>query len=97
MPEEDEDGPLEITESKCNTCRYGLCAKEKDLQVFFQPGMVEGNPFENESAQPGLNQVAFEVEKVRSVCFWRPVGMQHNIVSPLLFNCVTDCSKYEAN
>lgn len=96
MSDEDEDDkPLTPQDSKCNTCKFGLCLEDKDIQSFFQPGMVEGNSFDSEPEKPGLNQVSFAMMKVRSVCFWRPAGMQTGMISPLVFNCVSECSKYE--
>ena len=93
MSNDDEDDNLKPKDSKCWTCKHGMCLQEKDLQSFFQPGMVEGDPFEGKPEQPGMTEATFPTYKVRSVCFWRPTDAK--MLSPLVFNLVTECSHYE--
>lgn len=96
MSDEQEEVPIPQN-SKCYTCRHGFVLADKDIQSFFQPAMVEGNGFDGQPDQPGLNQMEFPIEKIRSICFWRPAALQTGMISPLIFNCVTECSKYEKN
>jgi len=59
--------------------------------------MIQGNPFDGDNAEsPGVSQISIDIQKVRSVCFWRSQPGQ-SIVSPLVFNVVTECSRYEKN
>ena len=95
MPDDEEE--LKPKNSLCNTCKFGLCLEENEIQTFVHPAIIKGNEFESESEQPGVNQVSFPMNKVRSVCFWRPQGLQTGMIAPLVFNCVTECSRHESN
>jgi hypothetical protein len=68
---------------------------EKDVQSFFQPTMVEGDVFNGKGEEPGVTEVAFPTNKVRSVCFWRPSNTQ--ALAPVVFSQVTECSRFEKN
>lgn len=92
--EDDDEKVLTPQDSKCWTCKHGMVLNEHDLQTFVQPGMVQGNPFDGGDAEsPGFTQMSVDIKKVRSVCFWRTQNSQQ-IVSPLIFNVVTECSRY---
>lgn len=92
--DEDDDKILTPQESKCWTCKHGMTLQEHDLQTFVQPGMVQGDPFDGGAAEsPGFTQMSVDINKVRSVCFWRSQAGQQ-IVSPLIFNVVTECNRY---
>ena len=90
MPDDDEEVELTPQDSKCFTCKHGMALHDKDVQTFVQPGMVPGNKFTDEDDQPGVTQMSIDMTKVRSVCFWRA----H--MAPIIFNVVTECSRYEA-
>ena len=72
-----------------------MCLQDNDTQSFFQPGIVEGNAFDGQPESEGMTEVSFPTSKIRSVCFWRSVMNQ--TMSPLVFNVVTECSRYEKN
>jgi hypothetical protein len=93
MSESDEE-ELTPQDSKCWNCKHGMVLFEKDLQTFVQSGVVPGNQFDGEDDKPGFTQMSVDLSKVRSVCFWRSQTGQQ-IVSPLVFNVVTECSRYE--
>lgn len=91
---DDEERDVTPQESKCWTCKHGFCLQEKDIQSFFQPGLVDGNPFENRPDQPGMTEVTFPISKIRSICFWRPAHI-NQMVAPVVFNQIMECSRYE--
>jgi hypothetical protein len=91
MPENEEVAKPQ--DSKCWNCKHGMVLFEQDLQTFVQPGIVPGDPFDGEEDKPGFTQMSVDLSKVRSVCFWR--SQAGPIVSPLVFNVVTECSRYE--
>lgn len=93
MPD-DEDVALQPRDSKCWTCKHGMVLKDREIQTFVQPGTVPGNSFTEEPEQPGLSSISIDMNKVRSVCFWRSAATQ-GMISPLVFNVVTECSRYE--
>lgn len=93
---DDDDEQLVPKDSKCWNCKHGMVLQERDLQTFVQPGIVPGNSFDGEPDQPGFSQMSIDLKKVRSVCFWRSATNQQ-IVQPLIFNVVTECSRHESN
>lgn len=96
MPDEDEEEVVRPQDSKCWTCRHGMVLHENDMQTFMQPSMVPGNPFEGESEEPGMSHMSVEISKIRSVCYWRG-NSTGSMFSPLVFNKVVECSRYETN
>jgi len=97
MHDDDEEEDVTPQQSRCWTCRHGMTLQENDVQIFMQPEMIQGNPFDGDNAEsPGVSQISIDIQKVRSVCFWRSQPGQ-SIVSPLVFNVVTECSRYEKN
>lgn len=91
MSDEDEEEILNPRDSLCWNCKHGMVLHENDLQTFMQPGIVPGNPFEGQKEEEGVSTVSFEIKKIRSVCFWRAN------LSPLVFNKVTECNRFESN
>jgi len=89
----DEEEELKVKDSKCNTCKHGLCALDNDIQSFFAPGTTEENVFTGEGPQASLTETQFPIKKVRSMCFWTPAGK--STMSPVVFACVTECGRYE--
>lgn len=94
--QDDQEEEIIPQNSKCWNCMHGMVLQDKELQSFFQPGVVEGDAFESKPDQPGMTEVSFPVKKIRSVCFWRS-NMSGNTISPLVFSLVEECSRYESN
>lgn len=90
MSDEDEE-ILRPQDSLCWNCKHGMVLHDSDTQTFMQPGIVPGNPFEGQGEEPGMNQISVEMNKIRSACFWNAK------FSPLVFNKVTECNRFEKN
>lgn len=95
--DDDDEVSFKPEDSKCWTCKHGMCLQEKDMQQFYQPGIVPGNAFEGQQDEQGMSEVTIDMTKVRSVCFWRPNSANGSVFSPLVFNQVKVCSRYEKN
>ncbi len=95
---ENNEEPPKLVDSKCNTCKFGLCVSDVELQCFFHPVAAEQNAFEDEqSNEPGMSRIDFPIEKVRSLCFWRPSYIGNVPVVPISLGCIKECSRYEQN
>ena len=76
--------------SLCWNCKFGVCTKEIVIENRFQPGERE-NPF-SESPPSEEEIVEVKVENVKTVCFWRPQGV--NEAPPILMSYVKDCNRH---
>lgn len=94
MSEDDEEeADPKPQDSKCWTCKFGLALHDKDKQSVLHPGTTNENQFESQEGEPTFNEISFMINKVRSICYWKPQGVR--TLAPIIVNVVTECSRYE--
>lgn len=101
------DESMNAQASMCWTCKHGLCIKESEQERLYNfrgvPGQQEpdANQFglfgetpygeDNEEAAE-LVEHTVENERIKTICFWRPEGMN---APPILVANVLQCNRHE--
>lgn len=92
---------MEAKDSKCWTCKWGICLKESAEEKLLHKGMHdidEDEDFEHEmiefSKDEGIIEHTVSQEHVKAICFWRPEGVTYP-TSPILVAFTHACNRYE--
>lgn len=83
--------------SKCTTCKWGLCFLEEEQHTIFPSDESEdkeaGFGFEDNVIHDEIEHITARREQ--GVCFWVPDGIQKGVF-PVKVSRVLECNRYES-
>lgn len=91
---------IDVKQSKCWTCKYGICIKESGEERFVHPAPPTEHDHEFEAfgdkdqeQDAPMHEHVFQTEAIKAFCFWRPTEVQN--APPMMQSFVNECSRYK--
>jgi len=89
---------LKAEESKCWTCKFGICVKETEQErvSYESPNEKQEDTYDifNESQQtPEVIDTVIEHARVKTICFWRPENVKDS--PPILVSKIEECNRFK--
>ena len=96
----DEPEELTVESTLCWRCKHGMTIHETEQEHVFHKGPSNEDPEDifpmggfDETEEPDLIQHTVELQRIKTICYWRPEGVEHS--PPIGVAFVKKCSRFE--